>query len=85
MQVERRDDDLLEPGPVRCGKVPSHGRAPADQAPPPLQMLCDVSQARRVIRPFGGIRGEERGASLNSIRAAASLCRVDFSMTNTDY
>jgi len=61
--------------PVRCGKVPSYGRAPADQAPPPLPPLCDVSQARRVIRPFGGVRGEERGASLKKICAAGSHFR----------
>jgi len=49
------------PGALREGAV-KYGRAPADQAPPPLPPLCDVSQARHVIRALVGFgKSEARG------------------------
>ena len=57
--VEAVRNDLLEPCPLRCGKAPSYGRAPADQAPPPITdvVRCQPSTTRdrpSVDAGFGG-------------------------------
>jgi len=86
-------------GLVRCGRVPSHGRAPADQAPSLITLLCAKATERSASASTtreggnadrtgrrGGVRGEERKrrrGEFKLIREAASLCRLAFSTPNT--
>lgn len=44
-------NDLPQWCPVRCGKVPSHGRAPADQAPSPITPVVRMSASTTRDRP----------------------------------
>ena len=80
--------DLPELRPVPCGRDPPPRReGSTDQAPPLITPVVRCQPSTTRDRPFGGVRGEERGASSNKIRDSdwslqGSFCIVSDGQTN---